>query len=167
MKQTLIPTFAIASALGLSACAMTPAGVTDAAAPGPSVGAPLHTGTPLVATLSGPAVPNRQGDQDGNGQFALWADSSLNRVCYSLGVGMIDNATSAAVHRGGPGERGPVVVPLRTPTPRQSEGCVDSVDPTLVRDLIANPNNYYVHVLTTTYPNGAIRAQLMREENVR
>ena len=58
---------------------------------------------------------------------------------------------------------GPVVVPLFT-TPRPADGfasgTVTVTDPTLLDALRSNPQGFYADLHTTTFPDGAARAQL-------
>ena len=41
-----------------------------------------------------------------------------------------------------------------------SDGCINGVDPALVADIAANPEDYYVNIHTDAHPNGAVRGQL-------
>jgi hypothetical protein len=53
-----------------------------------------------------------------------------------------------------------VVVPLEAPADGDSEACATGVAKTLIRDMIRNPNKYYVNVHNPAYPGGAVRGQL-------
>ena len=119
---------------------------------------PMHTGTPLIATLDGKAeVP--PGDPDGTGEFAGWFDPAMGRVCYTLGTASITTPTMAHIHQGDAQTAGPVVIALQTPVHNLSDTCTPA-SPALLQQIIANPSAYYVNVHTADYPKGAIRAQL-------
>jgi hypothetical protein len=71
--------------------------------------------------------------------------------------------TGAAIHAGGRGADGPVVVPLFT-TPRPAggfaSGTVTVTDPALLAALRTSPGSFYADLRTTAFPDGAARAQL-------
>lgn len=135
----------------LAACATTAAGGAN----------PLHTGTPLVATLDGKAEVPGPGDPNGNGEFSGWFDPAMGRICYTLGVGSLASPTMAHIHRGAAQVAGPPVVVLANPAENIADTC-QPVAPALISEIIANPAGFYVNVHTKEHPGGAIRAQLMR-----
>jgi hypothetical protein len=139
-------------AIALGACATTAGG---------GAANPLHTGTPLVATLDAKAEVPGPGDADGNGEFSGWFDPAMGRLCYTLGVGSLASPTMAHIHRGAAQASGPVVVALMNPAQNISDACMP-VAPALLSEIIANPAGFYVNVHTKTHPGGAIRAQLQR-----
>ncbi len=104
-------------------------------------------GRRLSATLSGTM---------GSGSFSLRAIPGLGRLCYTLSVSGLVDVTAAHIHVEGTGD---VVVPLAAPTSGSSSGCVN-VDRTLLRQILANPANYYVNVHTVAAPGGAVRGNL-------
>ena len=68
------------------------------------------------------------------------------------------------IHDAAAGAAGPIVVtlsPFDVGGPF-SDGCIGGLDPTLVADIAANPDDYYVNVHTDDHPDGAVRGQLDR-----
>ena len=56
-----------------------------------------------------------------------------------------------------------MVVPLFTePVNAATVGptCLTGLDKNLLKDIIRNPENYYVNVHNAPFPNGAVRGQL-------
>jgi hypothetical protein len=102
------------------------------------------------------------GDPDGSGRALVNYSPSSNRICFTLDVSGIDTPTAANIYRGAAGTDGSIVVSLAPLTGNSSIGCVENVDPELLKDIAKNPGNYYVNVLNSQYPNGAIRGQLGR-----
>jgi hypothetical protein len=131
------------------------------------LGAADHGGRLFTTTLSGaeeidPTTGNPgAGDPDGSGLATLTVNPGQEEVCYDLSVeGITLPAIGAHIHVGDAGENGPVVVPLTPPDANGvSSGCAQ-VSRELALAIIRNPENYYVNVHTTDFPNGAIRGQL-------
>ena len=101
------------------------------------------------------------GDPDGSGLAALTVNPGQQEICYELGVeNIMLPAIGAHIHVGGAGENDPVVVPLTPPDASGvSSGCAP-VSRELALAIIQNPENYYVNVHTSDFPNGGVRGQL-------
>jgi len=113
------------------------------------------------ANLTGAAEVPGPGDPNGGGTAQVMLNSDKNEVCYDLTVMKIDEATGAHIHEGAAGKDGPVKVGLDAPKGGSAKGC-KSADAAVVKDIMANPANYYVNVHNTAYPKGAIRGQLSK-----
>jgi hypothetical protein len=101
------------------------------------------------------------GDPDGGGTTQVTLNTDKNEVCYDLTVTKVDDATAAHIHEGAVGKDGPVKVPLDTPKGGSAKGC-KTADAAVIKDIMANPANYYVNVHSTAHPKGAIRGQLSK-----
>ena len=117
--------------------------------------------TKLKADLRGAAEVPGPGDPDGSGTVQVTLDSDKNEVCYDLTVTKVDDATAAHIHEGAAGKSGPVKVPFDAPKGGAAKGC-KTADAAVVKDIMANPANYYVNVHSTAYGNGAVRGQLSK-----
>jgi Protein of unknown function (DUF3455)/CHRD domain len=130
----------------------SPAGIT---VPGQSAGAPAV----LVASLEGRNEVTG-GARDGQALelIGLQGDT-LSYTVRWRGIGI---PTEAAIHAGGPGVDGPVVVPLfTTASPAGvASGNVTVTDPAVLNALRSSPGGFYADLRTTIFPSGAARAQL-------
>lgn len=118
------------------------------------------TGPMLMATLSGANEKPTPGDPKASGMAHVVVDGS--QVCYELMVQNLAQPTMAHIHKGGPGEAGPVALALIPPDPAgHAKACV-AADPALAKDLSDNPGGYYVNVHSAQYKAGAIRGQLAK-----
>jgi hypothetical protein len=120
----------------------------------------------LTAALEGANEIPGPGDPDGFG-VAEVNISKRGVVCFGIAVEAITlPATAAHIHEGVATVAGDIVVTLEPPEPfgsaptGVSTGCVTNVKRSLVRDIIRNPDEYYVNVHTTDFPAGAVRGQL-------
>ena len=118
-------------------------------------------GRPLSTTLTGDAEVPGPGDPDGSGTAALTINPGRGEICYELSAENITLPAAAAhIHVGPADEFGPVVVGLSPPNQNGfSSGCVE-VSRELALAIVQNPDNYYVNVHTSDFPDGAIRGQL-------
>jgi hypothetical protein len=127
-----------------------------------------NTKPPMFAVLNGGNEVSdtgaaNAGDQNGRGGATVIAMPGFGRVCFAVTVDNIDTPIAMHIHFGKPGVNGPIVVTLRHPRhgdPGASSGCVSELDRKLVRNIEANPQDYYVNVHTERFPAGAIRGQL-------
>ena len=143
-KMTLVPA-ALALGLALSGCET----VADAVKEG------------MTASLTGAQEVPGPGDPDGSGTAEITIVDATDNICWDLNVRNIAPATAAHIHRGMPGEDGPVVVTLEPPTDGSNEGCVNAPG-ALADEIEANPAAFYVNIHNAEYPAGAIRGQLAR-----
>jgi CHRD domain len=159
----LRPLFAALLLAAFAALAL--AGTASAA----KLGGADQGGRLFTTTLSGAEEVNPltgalgAGDPDGSGLATLTVNPGQEEVCYELSVeGITLPAIGAHIHVGDAGENGPVVVPLNPPDASGvSSGCAQ-VPRELALAIIQNPENYYVNVHTTDFPNGALRGQLSK-----
>jgi hypothetical protein len=113
----------------------------------------------LTTTLTGEAEVPVMGDPDGTGTASVRVNVGKMQICYTLSVSGIMDATAAHIHEAPAGMAGGVVVGLETPTDGTSSGCV-TVSREEARDIVKNPENYYVNVHNAEFPGGALRGQL-------
>jgi hypothetical protein len=111
-------------------------------------------GAPRITTLTG-AEEVPAADPDGSGFASIWLNHGQGTVCWEISYENIAPATAAHIHKAPAGVNGGIVVPLNPNMP----GCRD-VDPDLIKDIIQNPEQYYVNVHNADFPGGAIRGQL-------
>jgi len=113
------------------------------------------------ANLTGAAEVPGPGDNNASGTVQVTVNSDKNEVCYDLNVMQLDDATAAHIHEGAAGKEGPVKVGLDAPKSGSAKGC-KTADAAVIKDIMANPDNYYVNVHNPAHPKGAVRGQLSK-----
>ena len=115
-------------------------------------------------------VPSGSGDPNALGEATINVNAGRSELCYDMRVFIYYITsewppTSAGIYKAPANENGPLVVdldpawgPLGDPT---VSGCVN-IDKTLAHDIQMHPTQYYVLVSDSSYPNGAIRGQLIK-----
>jgi hypothetical protein len=99
----------------------------------------------------------------GTGTATITIDRNARTVCYAITTQNVALPLLAAhIHEAPAGEAGPVVVPLFTSpvNSASTSGCVTDVNKNLLKDILRNPEEYYVNVHNAPFPNGAVRGQL-------
>jgi len=120
----------------------------------------------LGAALDGTEEVPGPGDADGFGFAAVDTTTQPDDLCYFIIVQGIAAPTAAHIHRSAEGVAGPIVVPLKPPTPTPlpdvytAIGCIGGLDPALVAEIDADPAAFYVNVHNGAFPDGAVRGQL-------
>jgi hypothetical protein len=115
----------------------------------------------VKTSLTGAAEVPGPGDDDGGGSAQLTLNPDKGEVCYEITVTKIDEATAAHIHEGALGKAGGVKVGLDAPKGGSVKGC-KTAEAAVVKDIMANPANYYVNVHNAAFPNGAVRGQLAK-----
>jgi hypothetical protein len=110
-----------------------------------------------------PTAPGTCGGP-GTGTATINIDRNARTLCYTITTSNVALPLAAAhVHAAPAGQAGPVVIPLFTqPVNAATVGptCLTDLDKNLLKDIIRNPENYYVNVHNAPFPNGAVRGQL-------
>jgi len=128
--------------------------------------APLDTtdqvgGRPLTAALTGATAGV-------SGSATVTVNVGQGTVCYELTVNGLPNSavgtvTASHIHKGAAGTNGGIVVPFtQIPTNGSSSGCTTGLSKELLKDIIQNPDQYYVNVHSSLQPGGFIRGQLSK-----
>lgn len=121
-------------------------------------------GRPFTTTLSGAAEIPGPGDPDGSGTATITLNPGTGEVCWQIHVsGIALPATGAHIHLINPATGfGGVVVALTAPDMTgHSSGCT-TADRDLIKDIMKNPDKYYVNVHSTEFPAGAVRGDLSK-----
>jgi hypothetical protein len=118
-------------------------------------------GTAIAVAMTGEAEAPTAGEPVGTGTATVRVRRGQGQLCYSMQARNITLPAAAAhVHRGGTGEAGPVVIPLRAPDASGVAAGCTTVSRTLVGQILGNRQGYYLNVHTTDFPGGAVRGQL-------
>ena len=136
-----------------------------------------HTNTVLEANLNGSQefaskAGMKIGDKNGKGTaYVFGIDGDPTTLCYFLEVSKIQlvpvgKGMAAHIHKGKEGQNGPVVANLAGPEDGNAADCLTQGEkgkfPTgeLVKNILENPEYYYINVHNPKNPEGAIRGQL-------
>jgi len=119
-----------------------------------------HGGRPLSAALVGPnEVPPAPTSSQGTATITI--NLGQSELCYVIDFTTSETVVAAHIHHAPAGVAAPPVIPLNAPVAGSSSGC-KQVDQGLLKDIVQNPEQYYVNVHTTAHPGGAGRGQLTK-----
>ena len=114
------------------------------------------------AEVTAAGVPN-QGDLDGTGTASVTVNVGQQRVCWDIEVAGIAPPTRGHIHKAPSTTTGGVVVTFFETDSVDLHGCTSSpVDRELLKDILKNPQEYYVNVHNADFPAGALRGQLSK-----
>lgn len=108
--------------------------------------------------------------------YVFGIDGDPTTLCYALvdikRLAELDrapgNGRAAHIHEGARGSSGPVVANLAWPQDGQAADCLTegeegkfpAGEPGIVHRILDNPQNFYINIHNSEYPQGAIRGQL-------
>ena len=122
--------------------------------------------TPFTSRMTGAAeVPPQVGDADGVGAAAVTFDvidasPTGTEVCWDLSYsGLTGTPSEVNIYAGAAGANGVVVYSFTNFQPTSATGCA-GMSSVVANQIIANPAGYFINVLTSDHPVGAIRGQL-------
>ncbi len=117
-------------------------------------------GRPLAAVLLGPnEVPPAPSSSQGMATITI--NLGQSELCYVIDFTTSETVIAAHIHHAPAGVAAPPIIPLNTPVAGSSSGCT-KVEQGLLKDILKNPEQYYVNVHTTAHPAGAGRGQLTK-----
>lgn len=118
------------------------------------------------AELAGGAL---EADIDGSGTAHVFVNHGQRRICWNLvDLENLDPLIAAHIHEAPADETGGIVVSFfnfgeTVDLQDCTFGSEDfPIDRALLKDIIQNPQNYYVNIHTSAFPGGAIRGQLSK-----
>ena len=117
-------------------------------------------GRKFTTELTGAAEVPGPGDPDGSGTANITLNHGQGRICYEISLSNVDGVTAAHIHEAPVGVAGPIAVGLFMDG-FDAEDCV-SADRDVIKDIIQNPQDYYINVHSAAHPAGAVRGQLSK-----
>jgi len=115
-------------------------------------------------------VPYGSGDPNAYGDATISVNVGQGQLCYDLRVLIYFITsewppTSTGIYKAPAGENGPLVVDLNPAWGPLGDttvsGCIN-IGKALARDIQQHPTQYYVLVTDSSYPDGALRGQLVK-----
>jgi len=103
------------------------------------------------------------GDPDGTGTALVYINVGQQRVCWDITVNNIATPTRGHIHRAPALTNGPILVTFFEANNVDLEHCTTTpLDRDLLKDIIQNPQSYYVNVHNAAFPGGAVRGQMSK-----
>jgi hypothetical protein len=115
------------------------------------------------AEVNAAGEPNK-GDLDGTGSATVTINVGQQRVCWDMTVANIAPPTRAHIHKAPSTTTGAIVVSFFETAERADlNGCTATpISRDLLKDILQNPQDYYVNVHNADFPPGALRGQLSK-----
>ena len=114
------------------------------------------------AEVTAAGVPN-QGDLDGTGTASVTVNVGQQRVCWDITVAGIAPPTRGHIHKAASTTTGPIVVTFFEANNVDLEGCsTTALSRDLLKNIIQNPQEYYVNIHNAQFPAGALRGQMSK-----
>ena len=115
------------------------------------------------AEVNAAGEPNK-GDLDGTGSATVTINVGQQRVCWDMTVAGIAPPTRSHIHKAPATTTGGIVVSFfETAETADLDGCTTTpVSRDLLKDILQNPQDYYVNVHNADFPPGALRGQLSK-----
>ena len=105
------------------------------------------------------------GDPDGTGTAEVTLNPGQHRICWKITVDDIAPPTRGHIHKAPALVNGPILVTFFEIGDVRLEGCTSTTQPVnaaLLKDIIQNPQGYYVNIHNADFGAGAIRGQMKK-----
>ncbi len=126
-----------------------------------SISAFASASTVFSLTFTG-AQESPAGDADGTGSGTLTVDPSTNTLSWNFVYANINPPTLMHIHTAQDGTNGAVLIDFGVATSGGPGTLINSkvTSAANITAILANPQNFYVNIHNSTFPGGAIRAQV-------
>jgi CHRD domain len=127
-----------------------------------SVSPLLAQQTVFLGAVLTPAGENPASTSTGFGTATFTIDSGRTTLTVDEFVSGVGTVAAAHIHKGTAGVAGPVVIAFTASNFVNGHltQTIPGIDPVLLNDIIAHPDQYYTNVHNAANPNGAIRGVL-------
>ena len=154
MKRRFWLVFSVIPVLAFALVSDVAAGQTD--------GVKGEGGRPFTTVLMGSNERPAATGSDLTGTAQVTINLGQSELCWDLDYTTTQQVVAAHIHPGAAGSTNSPVIPFFTSAATRADSGCKSVARTLLADIAAHPENFYVNVHTTTYPAGAGRGQLTK-----
>lgn len=127
------------------------------------LGIALMAGLLMAACADSERVLTARLTGNGSATAEVRIEPERGKICWELSdfAGSIGGVTTEMhIHAGAGGEVGPVVVEFMSGGSACTEAGASGVTTSSLSDLVDRPDDFYVDLHTTRYPDGAARGQL-------
>jgi hypothetical protein len=151
-----LPVAVLACILGLGAISVA------AAQDSPKLAPAANSETRYTVTMTGANEVPGPGDSDGSGSATITVNTTTGQVCVRVTTTDIENWTAMHIHPGAAGVANPPLIDFAPAAGTNSSlaKCV-TTSPANALAVATDPAGHYLNVHTGTFPNGAIRGQLV------
>ncbi len=118
----------------------------------------VYGGRPLTATLAGDATT----DADGAGTARFTLNQGRKQICYDVSWTNLDVVQGLHIHRVADNSIAVALDVDTDLTDGNAKGCVNELDPALIKSIRQHPEQYYVNVHSVVFVDGAIRGTLTK-----
>lgn len=133
-----------------------------------SVAAPTdaqQSSSRVVIELAGDEVVPGPGDPDGRAALSLSITRSGMVCAFFQTRDVAVPFTGAHIHQGAAGTAGPEALTLIGGTTDPDPSACVEADRSLIKDLLRNPESYYVDIHNEEFPDGALRGQFAHRDS--
>jgi len=149
-----LPIVALAGVVGLGA-------ISIAGAQEPRLSPAANDETTFSIRLNGTNEVPGPGDADGTGQASVTINPVTGSVCVNLTSANIEPIAGMHIHPGAVGVANPPLLDFAVTSGTAVSKCVQEAAPGDAASIVANPAGFYLDAHTASFPNGAIRGQLV------
>ncbi len=121
-----------------------------------------HASVTFPIQMTGTQEVGSAGDPDGTGGGTITLDPDTNMISWNFTYANIAAPTLMHIHTGQDGASGGILINLGVATSGGAGTLISSTTTTAanITNILNNPQNFYVNVHNSPFPNGAVRGQI-------